>query len=142
VAAVGQGMNASFLVENTGGDYLGFCSLQGLSPAGHHIEGGIYLSPEASSNGIGAEASLLLINYAFAMWNVRKVYFRTTEASLSSIGGDLKVSQKEGILSGHQYFSGKHWDEHVFAIYRDEWDEFCAQAVERLVRERRRSPAN
>ncbi|MGI5271940.1 GNAT family N-acetyltransferase [Nonomuraea sp. CA-218870] len=141
VSAFGRGVTASFLVETPGGDFLGFCSLHGMSPAGHHVEGGIYMSPENSANGVGAEASLLMINYAFAMWNVRKVYFQTTEASLSAIGGDLKVSHKEGILSGHQYFSGQHWDVHVFAIYREEWDQFCAHAVERLVRDRPRAPA-
>jgi hypothetical protein len=59
------------------------------------------------------------------------------QASLAAIGGDIKLSQKEGILSAFQYFSGKHWDVHVFAIYRDEWDQYCAPTVERLVRGRR-----
>jgi RimJ/RimL family protein N-acetyltransferase len=113
-------------------DEIGFSALFQLDPAGH-VEVGVYTDPARNGPSLGAEAALLTINYAFAMWNIRKIYYRATGASLPYIGGMvIDLARKEGLLPGHQYFRGKLWDMHIFAIYREQWEAKGAELVERL----------
>ena len=114
------------------GDEIGFCALFQLDPAGH-VEVGVYTDPSRNGSSLGAEAALLTINYAFAMWNIRKIYYRASGASLPSIGGIvIDLARKEGLLPGHQYFRGQLWDMHIFAIYREQWEAKGAGLVEHL----------
>ena len=112
---------------------VGFGGLSELSPAGH-CEVGLYTDLAKADVGIGAEATLLFINYAFATWRVRKVYMRTTDAAVGFFGGTLAaISRKEAVLPQHQYFRGRLWDVYLYAVYREAWDERGAALVERLV---------
>lgn len=112
---------------------VGFAGLAELSPAGH-CELGLYTDLRKADIGIGAEATLLLLNYAFATWRVRKVYMRTTDAAIGFFGGTLAtMCRREAVLKEHQYFRGRLWDIYLYAVHRTDWDERGAQIVERLV---------
>ncbi|MET7395847.1 GNAT family protein [Dactylosporangium sp. NPDC005572] len=115
-------LDAAFLVcRRDGEEVLGFSTLHGLDPAGH-IRCGIYLDRSRARLGIGSEAIHLLLNYAFAMFNVEKVVAQTTEASFSAFGLTLGGSQIRSVLSDHLYFRGTLWDLHTFQIERHEWE--------------------
>ncbi|MGW0809540.1 GNAT family N-acetyltransferase [Nonomuraea sp. NPDC002799] len=118
-----MGAYAAFHVSTAGtGERLGFGGLHGLDPAGH-IRCAVYLDPRRSRLGIGSEAVLLLVNYAFATLNVDRVLGQTTEASFASFGiteGDQEI----GALRDHLYFRGQLWDLHTFRIERPEWERY------------------
>lgn len=119
-----QGAAAQFVVRRRSDEKLvGYTSLHKLNLAAGHVETGVYATDEIDEVGIGAEAIWLTINYAFAMWPVRKVYFHTTEASRRKHwGGKVAgISREEAVLPDHQYFLGRHWDVYICAIYRDDW---------------------
>ncbi|MFC4534473.1 GNAT family N-acetyltransferase [Sphaerisporangium dianthi] len=118
---------AQFRIERRDtGEVVGFSSLHELDPAGH-VDLGVYTDPAKILPGLGAEAGILTINYAFATWNIHKVYIRTTRASIPSMGLSINLLAEEGVLRDHLYFQGTLWDLHIFAMYREKWMEFDAE---------------
>ncbi|WP_218952244.1 GNAT family N-acetyltransferase [Amycolatopsis anabasis] len=119
-----RGVAAQFLVQRRDSDHVvGFSSLSELTPAGH-VQAAVHTDAE-QSEGISADAAALTVNFAFAMWRIRKVYFQTHEADLTGLGftGEYASAvRQEAVLPDHLYFQGKLWDMYVHAIYREEWD--------------------
>jgi hypothetical protein len=65
------------------------------------------------------------VNFAFAMWRLRKVYLHSVDASVAALGfgpGHSSLIRSEALLSDHTYLHGRLWDLNVFAIARDRWD--------------------
>jgi RimJ/RimL family protein N-acetyltransferase len=131
----GRGVSAHFLIHRRDtGDLVGFSALSDLSPAGHlradvHLVAG---QPEE----VVTEANALTANFAFAMWRTRKVYFHTSEASISSLGfaGEYAAMVcAEAVLPDHLYFHGRRWDLHVYAIYRDQWDVHGVDLLKQII---------
>ncbi|MET9294033.1 GNAT family protein [Streptomyces sp. NPDC003077] len=113
---------AAFLVrQRASGSVLGFSVLHGLNPAGH-VKCGIYLDPERTRLGLGAEAAHLTYNYAFAVFAIEKVIVQTTQASFASFGLKDNAPRKTAVLEDHLYFRGRHWDLHTYEIRREEWE--------------------
>jgi RimJ/RimL family protein N-acetyltransferase len=133
VAGYDRDFAASFAIcSRSDGEVRGYASLFELDPAGH-VQVGVCTDPTAGEPGLGAEAALLTINFAFSMWNIRKVYIRTTAASISRFGGTTAaIARKEAVLTEHMFFQGQLWDVHIFAIYRQDWIGAGKQIVERL----------
>ncbi len=125
---------AHFVIQQLrDGSDVGFGGLFELSPAGH-VELGLYTDLTKADLGIGAEAVLLLYNYAFATWRVRKVYARTTDAAIGFFGGTLgSIARREATLPEHQYFRGLLWDIYIYAVYRADWEARGRTLLDRLV---------
>lgn len=126
--------NAQFVIHRVSDEsVVGFSALYELDGNAGHIKAGVYTGPNDHAPGVGAEACIFTINYAFAMWNLRKVYFHTTEASLGSLGQALsRVAQQEAVLPEYQYFRGRLWDLYIYAIHRSEWETVGRPLAERL----------
>lgn len=157
-AVFDRGATAQFLVYDRATDELvGYGALTSLSTAGHvtatvatensQVEPGIAPFDSARDDTantdarpvqvdeVGAATAALLVNFAFAMWRLRKVYLETAEPDLASFGlsGPLAgVARREARLPGHLYFRGELWDKFVHAIYREDWDEFGEQILANL----------
>ncbi|GII90666.1 GNAT family N-acetyltransferase [Sinosporangium siamense] len=112
---------------------VGFASLQGLDPAGH-IQAGIFLDQERAGYGVGGEAMMLLMNYAFTRWGeLRKVYFMTTDASLARFGAMSRTATREATLPQHMFFRGRLWDVYIYSVRRQMWEEQGAGLLSRLI---------
>jgi hypothetical protein len=134
-AGLPQRCNAAFLVlDRTSHQQLGFSMLHALDPAGH-IKCGIYLDAGRARLGVGAEALHLLINYAFASFDVDRVIAETTEASFSSLGmtAEPDGGERQTILAGYTYFRGQLWDLHRGEITRRDWERFVDLATDRIL---------
>jgi hypothetical protein len=123
--------NAAFIVSRRAGrsepeTELGFATLHALDEAGH-LRCGIYLDPGQTRLGIGSEALHLVINYAFATFNVDRVIAQTTEASFDVFGITPEDRQDEDILTDYLFFRGQLWDLHTIRINRDGWPEYLEQ---------------
>ena len=130
-----RGVDAQFLVQSRdSGEVVGVTTLSEQEPAGH-VQVAVHINAEQPVE-IAADAAVLTVNFAFAMWRLRKVYFQTHEADLSSLGftGDHAAMVKaEAVLPGHMFFQGRIWDMHVHAIYRDQWDEHGTELLKKIV---------
>jgi RimJ/RimL family protein N-acetyltransferase len=125
---------AQFFVEQRG-QVVGLTSLRDLDQTGQHVRAEILTDTGRGRMGVGAEVTLMTLNYAFAMWNVRKVYFWTTDAG--SLTGPPQLVRKEATLPSHAVRDGELSDVHVFAIYREDWQEHGAKLLTRLVHGRK-----
>lgn len=79
--------------------------------------------------GYGAEAKMLLLEYAFNTLNLRKVYSHVHEFNERSVNYSLKCGYEiEGRLKSHHYSQGKYWDQIQLAVFKDKflplWEKF------------------
>lgn len=111
------------------GQVAGYTALADADPAGHMR---LMSWMEPGSGPAGTEAAALTINYAFAMWPVRKVYLHVTDADPAYLRPLLKtVGQLEATLTDYEFFRGQAWDVQIFAVYRADWLRHGGQLAER-----------
>jgi RimJ/RimL family protein N-acetyltransferase len=130
-----RGVAAQFLIVNKGsGEVAGFTELSDATPAGH-VQASVNVR-RGQDEKIAADAAVLTVNFAFAMWRIRKVYFQTHEENLESLGfsGERAVLvRQEATLADHLYFQGRTWDMHIYSIQRERWDEQGVRLVKEIV---------
>lgn len=116
------GETVDLLISNEG-ERLGIISLM---PQGDEAEKlaeiGIWIHPEHQGKGYGAEASRLLVEYAFNELNYHKLYAR--------VSGDNQASQKvweklgfnkEGVLRDHTFMQGEYKNVVYYGVVEGEW---------------------
>lgn len=69
------------------------------------------------------EGVILALHRAFAMWPLRKLYLLVSELNEPLIRPRRELFALEGTLRGHEYFDGAHRDLHVYALYRDTFEQ-------------------
>ena len=83
---------------------------------------GVRTLRDALRTGFGVEGAGLCINYAFQMWNFRKLYSETTDVGIRYFGSALgRLLKEEGRLRDHEFFAGTYWDRVTLAMYREDW---------------------
>ncbi|MFC4534471.1 hypothetical protein [Sphaerisporangium dianthi] len=126
------GAMAQFLVHGRAEERtVGVATLRDFNPAGH-IKADIRVSTAH-----GPETTALVLNYAFAMWNLRKVYVHATEADHEAAGlADPLISpllRREALLPRHVFARGRHWNLSVYSVYRDAWEKHAPDILDALV---------
>jgi RimJ/RimL family protein N-acetyltransferase len=121
----GKGGKAQFIAEmRETGEAIGHVVLRDRNTAGHiHVD--IHLDVGAADTGVGAEIAMLALNYAFAMWDLRKAYLEATSKGLSALGlsdEQRKLLTEEAILRDHVYQQGRLWDQHILSVDRETWE--------------------
>jgi aryl carrier-like protein len=85
--------------------------------SGHTYVGAVF-TPKAIGEGIGAVAVRLFVRYLFQIYPLRKVYLEVPDFNMDVLRSGLDVYlTPEGVLRGHDYYAGRHWDRHILAIY-------------------------
>ncbi|NRQ31672.1 GNAT family N-acetyltransferase [Nonomuraea sp. NN258] len=132
---------AEFLVQRCDtGRTVGYASLHHLDQAAQHVQASVVggpasdLDPPAAKaiNGLLTEATMLIVNYAFAMWNLRKIYFWTVGVSLEAHRATLQAVP-EATLSDFVHQQGQLLDVHISALYRHKWEKDGPTLLRRLV---------
>jgi hypothetical protein len=129
----GHGAMAQFLVHGAGeAGPVGVATLRDFNPAGH-VTAELELG---SAPGPGQETVALVVNYAFAMWNLRKVYLHAAEDEHDVLGltGPLlqPLLDREALLPRHVFARGRHQDLSIYAIHRNTWEKHAANVLEAL----------
>jgi RimJ/RimL family protein N-acetyltransferase len=107
----------------------------------NHRDGYAYLSalsgPAFLNTGLVMDGVILMIDYLFLVWPLRKLYFESLEFSVSSYGSALgPVIVEEGRLRDHTFFGGRWWDLITSAIYRDDWESLRSDGDSRFTASR------
>lgn len=137
----GENIAAQFLVEQRG-EVAGISSLHHLDQNSRHVRFDLLVDPDRARHGVGVEATLLTTNYAFAMWNLRKVYFWADTATPAGFNPNQPLVKLEATLPQHiDNGDGEPSDAYVFALYRDQWDQHGFPMLQRLVPDQAVSPA-
>lgn len=89
-----------------------------------HASAAIIMEPRYLDTGVGMEAMALLLDYAFAGWDFRKIYLEASEITYRSFeSGRDRYFEVEGCLKEHLYAHGRHWNQYLLAFYRTTFDE-------------------
>ncbi len=83
---------------------------------------GAWLGKEFRNNGLGVEAKMLLLDYAFNTLNLRKIQSSVIATNTRSADYSKKCGYKVEATFPNQIFQkGKYWDEIFLAVYREDW---------------------
>jgi RimJ/RimL family protein N-acetyltransferase len=85
-----------------------------------HAAVAMVLEPDYFRRGWTLEAMVLLLNYVFTAWEMRKLYMEVIDYNLPQFGSGLdRYFAEEACLKQHEYAFGRYWDIHILAIYRE-----------------------
>ena len=124
MSAVWGAVGANFIVIDVASrDALGLVVLHNIDSRNGNAHISI-LSTQLGDAGPGViEGLALLIDYAFRLWPLRKLYAEVAEPNLHNFRSAIDVVFKvEGHLEGHYFFDGEHWDQFILALTREHWD--------------------
>ncbi|MCF7815701.1 MAG: GNAT family N-acetyltransferase [Candidatus Pacebacteria bacterium] len=103
---------------------IGTMGLHGIDHRqGHATTGALIGEKDCWDKGYGSEAKMLLLEFAFNVLNLRKVYSNVIAFNERSHAYSLKCGYKEeGRLKDHHYAQGKYWDQIWLSVYRNDWE--------------------
>lgn len=115
-----------FVVSKDASNALGIVSCYGASMQDRHA----YIAAARlteEKDPVLVEGIATFMNYVFACWDLRKLYVEVADYNLPQMAGFLgRRFEAEGVLSSHTYLDGRYWDQHVFAITREGWNDVAA----------------
>jgi RimJ/RimL family protein N-acetyltransferase len=108
------------------GEMIGTCSLQHIDLRNRHAELGIWLvSEQWHGKGLGTEAVRLLLDYAFEVVRLDKVYLGVYDFNKGGLRAYERAGFRyEGRLRQMIYYDGRYWDEWAMGILRSEWEQY------------------
>ena len=108
--------------DNLNFELIGLASLNNIDRLHQRASFGIKLKTEVQGQGIGCEAILILLHYAFAHLNMKKIYGDRVKENIGSIKLTEKLGMKEeGYLRQHSYINGAFRDLTLVGILKDEF---------------------
>lgn len=123
------------VVDRTVGTRLGHVVCYRASRGNGTAYVGVAEAPQARMQGSLVEAGRLFFRYLFDCHGFRKLYLEVPGYNISqfsSAPGNGFV--EEGVLRDHEWFLGRWWDLHLYALYREGWERRFAALGERARR--------
>jgi len=112
-----------FAIE-AGGAFIGRCGLYAIDTTARHAELGIGIgAKEYWGRGYGREAVGLLLDYAFRLRNLHRVWLEVhalNERGIRAYGSCGFV--EEGRMREHIYLDGRYVDNVIMGVLREEWE--------------------
>ena len=109
-----------WIVEERGHP-VGFVGLYGIDPVRRHAEVGILLDPKARERGIGGEATRLLLDEAFNVFNLHRLFLHVlADHQIARNMYKRSGFQEEGRLRQHNFKAGRYVDVIVMGVLAGE----------------------
>ena len=81
-------------------------------------------TPAAQGSGLTVDAVIILLDYVFESFPLRKLYAEALDFNLSQFGSMIgRYFVEEGTLRDHYYYGGRYWDKHLLSLSRERWQE-------------------
>lgn len=121
-AGEGSRDKTDFVIE-ADGECIGHCGLFHIDVAARHCELGITIGDkEYWGRGYGREAVRLLLDYAFRVRNLRRVWLEVHAANERAIRAYRACGfVEEGRMRGHVWLAGRYVDNVIMGVLREEW---------------------
>jgi len=105
------------------GRHIGNAALGNIDYISRHTMFSIFIADHVDrAKGAGAEATELLLGFAFNRLNLNKVYLRTSARFEAAIKMYEKIGfVKEGVLRQHYYANGVYEDKAIYSILKSEF---------------------
>ena len=116
--------HTGFVIEVDGAT-IGHCGLFHFDVAARHCELGIGIGEKDHwGRGHGREAVKLLLDYAFRIRNLRRVWLETHASNERAIRAYRACGfVEEGRMREHVWLAGRYVDSVIMGVMRDEWEE-------------------
>lgn len=123
-----------FGIENASGEFVGGCSLQQIDTRNRHAELSIFLlRQEQRGKGVGLAATRLLLQYAFEVVNLERIYLGVYAFNQAGMRVYERAGFRyEGRLRHMLRYQGQWWDEWLMGILRNEWQSHQRPPVDGL----------
>lgn len=107
------------------GEFAGACSLQHIDMRNRRAELGIFMAGrEIRGQGYGTDAVRLLLNYAFEVILLDKVYLGVYDFNEAGLRAYERAGFRyEGRLRHMIYYDDQWWDEWPMGVLRTEWEQ-------------------
>jgi RimJ/RimL family protein N-acetyltransferase len=118
-----DGRVLTFSIENAEGELIGRIGLAAIDRDNGHAELGIVIGePDAWGKGYGAEATRLMLRFAFEEMRLEKVYLGVLEYNERALKMYAACGfRRDGCRRRHYFHRGRHWDVYELSILRDEF---------------------
>ncbi|HEY1023586.1 MAG TPA: GNAT family protein [Sphingobacteriaceae bacterium] len=104
------------------GQPVGMAGLTAINPHFSNTEFYIFIDPDLQGKGIGKAITSWMLDYAFSVLKVYKVYLYTDGDNLPGIRMYENLGfVKEGHQRRHRLKNGKFHDKLIYGIFNDEW---------------------
>jgi RimJ/RimL family protein N-acetyltransferase len=117
-----------------GGQMVGACSLQHIDMRNRNAELSIFMvSNEGRGHGYGTEAVNLLMDYAFEVVRVDRLYLGVYEFNEAGLRAYERAGFRyEGRHRSALYYDGRYHDEWTMSVLREEWTRYRQPPAEGL----------
>jgi hypothetical protein len=122
-AGLWSGVLEQFIVvTRENGHPVGLVAAYGASQQNRHLHVGGGLLRTTHGSGLGVDAFRLFFQHLFATWDIKKIYVPAPQFTLLGRSSRAqRIVQLEATLTKHTYSSGRFWDQHIYAVYRDQF---------------------
>lgn len=133
-AQLWDGVLAQFTVlDRKSAERVGVVSLYNASFQNGYAYLALAGSPAYRSTGYMLEAALLFLDYAFRVWDFRKLYMETAAFNLPQFASGMgRLWREEGRLSDHEFYDGRYWDLVFLSIERSSFRSFASRYLDVL----------
>ena len=106
-------------------EHIGNVGLGKIDYINRHCMFNIFIADKGNrSQGIGTEATLLVLKFAFYRLNMNKVFLQTSERFIEANKMYVKIGFKiDGILREHYFSNGQYEDKIIYSILKTEFNE-------------------
>ena len=110
-------------IETKDGELIGVMGLHGIDYVSRVATTGSFIGERRLwGKGLGTEAKMLFLNYAFNALNLRKICSEVWSFNGRSINYSKKCGyQEEGKQCRHHFHNGVYWDIVLLAVFREDW---------------------
>lgn len=118
--------NSTFIfciIDNTTGKHIGNVGIGNIDYISRHCMFNIFIGEESNrKKGVGTEATMLILNFAFNTLNINKVWLKTSYRFIQAIKMYENIGfVKEGVMRNHYYTNGNYEDKIIYSILKSEF---------------------
>ncbi len=112
------------IIKREGIELVGKVSFNDYNPRNRSMELGYYMIPRFRKYGYMREALTSLLNILFKNMELNKIYAQTGSFNIESIELLEKMGfKRDGILRNHHELNEKFYDDYIFSILNNEWND-------------------
>ena len=122
VDATSQGAVLDNALRARDGEVFGRVTVTQRSSWSTHAHVSAYVHPDARRRPAVIEGIAMGCAQAFDVLPIQKLYLEVVEYNVEQFGSALRYFEREGSLREHVYLDGRYWDQHVYALTRERFE--------------------
>lgn len=132
VSQLWDGVLAQYLVvDRTSQKMAGVVNLYRYNPRASNCFAAALTHPSFLGSGVVIEGLLLLLDHAFDLWSLKKVFFEVMGFNLDQMATITRFTEEEARLRDFDFAYGQLWDSVTLSVDAERWQTVRAQLLGR-----------